>query len=161
MPRSGIFNSTGQKISRHRRPLVSIHPRAPRTSLYKYVRRVAGHKFQARVYYHLATTTGVPGRWVGTHVNLGLYTEERDAWLAVVEYVRTGKRPAHLLPRYIFACARDGEYPGMFVGRVRLKGVGMVATKPQATVEGADAAMRKLLRKMFGVEAEGRFYPFG
>lgn len=124
---------------------------------YKYVRKVGGYKFQARVYFHFKRG----GSKAGTHVNLGLYTEERDAWLAVVEYVRTGKRPAHLLPKYVSACDSLGPDAGRFVGRVRLKDCGTIQTEPKRSPEIADAAMRKLLLRLFGPAASKRFYPLG
>lgn len=139
--------------------MVATSPQVTRTRIYKYVRKVNGHKFQARIYYHFGQTTC--GQYAGTHLHLGLYYSEAEAWQAVRDFVRTGRRPAHLLPRFIYRCASTGPHAGLFVGRVRLRSHGMIRTKPLPTAAAADRAMRRILARKFGKEALARFYPLG
>lgn len=152
--RPAIVNSTGRQIARRRRPLrTPPRPRCPRTSIYKYVRRVRGWKYQARVYQRNLDNN------YSEHVNLGLYESEIEAWQAVRDFVRTGERPAHLLPKYIY---RAGYDPPQFVGRLKLRGSPIIRTpRSYGTPAEADRAMRRLLVEMFGSDGLVRFYPFG
>lgn len=124
--------------------------RGPRTSTYKYVRRVRGGRFQARVYQR--NLASGHAEWL----NLGLYSSEWDAWRAVREFVQTGRRPAHLLPKFI---RRTAE--GKYIGVVRLSGCKPIAIDPRETPEDANAALRAKIWQMFGTAGLRRFYPFG
>lgn len=134
--------------------LVRLHyskMRRNRTSDYKFVRRRA-KKFHG-LFYAVNPANGF-GEWI----NLGLYPTQEAAAQAVRDFLKTGRRPSHLLPKYVRKTA-EGKYVG--VVRLRKNGPLTIATQPFDNPDSAHAAIRQKLCDAFGIDQLPRFFPFG
>ena len=110
----------------------------PLNSLPKYLRLVRGGRIQVRI--PLDPNGAV-------RLNLGSYATVEEALRVRNEYVRTGIRPAHLLPRWVrFVEGATGRVPPGYYYDVRVPGCVRFAG-PYATAEKAHAGAKRWLRK--------------
>jgi hypothetical protein len=116
---------------------------------YLYVRKVAGRKYQARVW--LPAPLG--------SINLGLYDDERSAWHAVRQWIRAGADPCDNLPEGVLPkwvkVAPDGSFFGIAKMRFCVIRMGPFATPQEchramfarvAARTAYDKAIKRMIR---------------
>jgi hypothetical protein len=121
-------------------------PRKPRyrrrgyDPILKYLRFVKGGRVQVRIPIDPA------GR--GGHISLGCYANVPAAIQARNDYVRTGRRPPHLLPRWVrYSSGRRGRRCGYWAD-VRIRRA-EASLGPYRTARAAhEAAVRHVVRRL-------------
>lgn len=117
-------------------PAAAVRRRRKPSNAYRYVRKVKGAKWQARVWVGV---DALPGG----SLNLGLYDSEWEAGRAVKRYIRTGELPPGVLPKWV---REAGEFG--FVAEVRKSGH-RILLGPYPTDLDAHRAMRDHLAQRF------------